>query len=360
VAVAKLPLPSTTVQVTVVVPVLNAAGALLVTLATEQLSVAIGVPKATLVTEQVLPEFNVIADGAIITGLTLSVTTTVCVAVALFPEASVTVQVTIVVPVKKVVGALLTTLATEQLSDVVGVPKLTLNATHPSFAVKATFVGAVIVGNSVSITVTVWLAVAKLPLPSTTVQITVVVPIGNVAGALFVTLATEQLSAVIGVPSTTPVAAHGALAGTVMFNGAEIVGNVASFTTTICVAVAMFPEASVTVHVTVVVPNKNNAGALLVTVATWQLSDVIGVPKATTAPEHPFVEVTSTFCGATSDGLIVSTTVTVWLAVAVLPAASVTVHVTVVKPSTKVVGALLVTLTTLQLSAVTGIPSTTL
>jgi hypothetical protein len=155
VAVAKLPLPSTTVQVTVVVPVLNAAGALLVTLATEQLSVAIGVPKATLVTEQVLPEFNVIADGAIITGLTLSVTTTVCVAVALFPEASVTVQVTIVVPVKKVVGALLTTLATEQLSDVVGVPKLTLNATHPSFAVKATFVGAVIVGNSVSTTVTV-------------------------------------------------------------------------------------------------------------------------------------------------------------------------------------------------------------
>ena len=44
-----------------------------------------------------------------------------------------------------------------------------------------------------------------LPFASVTVHNTFVVPIGNVAGALFVTLATEQLSPVAGVPNDTAV-----------------------------------------------------------------------------------------------------------------------------------------------------------
>ena len=73
----------------------------------------------------------------------------------MFPLLSVTVQVTSVVPIKNVVGALLVTLATVQLSAVTGVPKFTLKATHPLFAFTVTSVGALIVGLDKSFTVTV-------------------------------------------------------------------------------------------------------------------------------------------------------------------------------------------------------------
>ena len=59
-----------------------------------------------------------------------------------------------------------------------------------------------------------------------------------------------------------------------------------SFTFTICVQVAILPEPSVTVHVTVVLPNGKLAGALLVTLATVQLSAVTGVPKLTPLAVH--------------------------------------------------------------------------
>ncbi len=47
------------------------------------------------------------------------------------------------------------------------------------------------------------LHVAEFPVGSVTVQVTFVVPNGKTAGALFVTLSTEQLSAVTGIPSAT-------------------------------------------------------------------------------------------------------------------------------------------------------------
>ena len=51
-------------------------------------------------------------------------------------------------------------------------------------------------------------------------------PKPNVAGALFVTEAIEQLSEVTGAPKTTPVAEHRVKsAGTVTFVGQAIVGN---------------------------------------------------------------------------------------------------------------------------------------
>ena len=49
---------------------------------------------------------------------------------------------------------------------------------------------------------------AVFPLPSVTVQVTVVVPNGNKAGASFVTLATVQLSLVMGGVKITPEAVH--------------------------------------------------------------------------------------------------------------------------------------------------------
>ena len=68
-----------------------------------------------------------------------------------------------------------------------------------------------------------------------------------------VTEATEQLSEVVGAIKTRPVAVQPVLVvaetGTVL-----IVGLVVSVTETTCVAVALFPEPSVTVQVTVVFP----------------------------------------------------------------------------------------------------------
>ena len=79
-------------------------------------------------------------------------------------------------------------------------------------------------------------------------------PNGNTDGALFVTEATEQLSAVMAVPKTTPVAVQPELVFTVTFAGAVIVGKIKSTTVTMAVLVAEFPCTSVTVKVTVFAP----------------------------------------------------------------------------------------------------------
>ena len=107
-----------------------------------------------------------------------------------------------------------------------------------------------------SVTVTICVALAVLPDPSVTVQVTVVLPSGNVAGALLVTLATEQLSAVVAVPRATPDAVHiPASELTLTAAGAVIVGFWLSVTVTICVASsAALPLLSDTFHLIVVVP----------------------------------------------------------------------------------------------------------
>src|SRR5436309_6102895 len=140
-----------------------------------------------------------------------------------------------------------------------------------------------------------------------------------------------------------------------------MVGFWVSLTVTSWLAVAVLPLASATVQVTAVAPAGNWVGALLVTLATAQLSAVFGAPIATFVPSHwPGSLLTTTAAGALMVGFWVSLTVTSWLAVAVLPLASVTVQVTVVAPVAKWVGALLVTLAPAQLSAVLGVPSATL
>jgi hypothetical protein len=61
------------------------------------------------------------------------------------------------------------------------------------------------VGDTLSIIFTFCVQVAVLPEASVAVQITLVIPFGNIEGALFVTLAIEQLSEETGVPKFTPV-----------------------------------------------------------------------------------------------------------------------------------------------------------
>jgi len=88
--------------------------------------------------------------------------------VAVLPDPSVTVQVTVVLPNGKAAGALLVTEATEQLSAVVGVPKTTLVDVQLTLVVPEAAAGAVIVGLILSITVTVYEQLAKLPAASST------------------------------------------------------------------------------------------------------------------------------------------------------------------------------------------------
>ena len=72
-----------------------------------------------------------------------------------------------------------------------------------------------------------------LPAASTTVQVTVVTPIGKVAGALHDTDATAQLSAVTGVPSATVAKQSPASVVAVMFEGQAMLGAWLSDTVTV-------------------------------------------------------------------------------------------------------------------------------
>src|ERR1043166_4852697 len=135
--------------------------------------------------------------------------------------------------------------------------------------------------------ITVCWQLLLLPWTSTTVQVTVLVPTGKLAGALLVTLATPQLSAVAGVPRVTPAALHSPmLAFAVTVPGQVMLGASVSSTVTDWVQVLLLPLRSVTVQVTSVVPTGKLVGALLVTLATAQLSDVTGSPSATPLAKH--------------------------------------------------------------------------
>src|SRR5260370_6116275 len=112
---------------------------------------------------------------------------------------------------------------------------------------------------------------------------------------------------------------------------------------------------------TVLVPTGKIAGALLVTVTEPQLSATVGLPRATlVAPHIPGEAKTVTSAGHEIVGGWLSVTITSCEQGAVLLLPSVTVQITVLVPTGKNGGALLVTVTTLQLSATVGVPSPTL
>lgn len=83
-------------------------------------------------------------------GGVLSVTVTVCWQVAELPLESVTVQVTMVVPSRKVAGALFVAGFTPQLSEVIGVPSAKPVASQLLSAKTANEAGQTMVGSKVS------------------------------------------------------------------------------------------------------------------------------------------------------------------------------------------------------------------
>ena len=204
------------------------------------------------------------------------------------------------------------------------------------FALTVTSEGAVIVGFSVSSTVTVKLAVATFPAASVAVYVTVVVPNPNTSPELcvLVKVTAVQLSLAAGAVQVTAASHVPASLPTVMLEGiAAITGSVLSTTVIVCVAVAVFPAASVAVHVTTVAPNGKAESPSFVTVTVVQLSLAIGFPRFEITASQLLSAFTVISAGATIVGFVLSSTVTFCVALAVLPALSVTVHVTTVVPN---------------------------
>jgi len=83
-----------------------------------------------------------------------------------------------------------------------------------------------------------------------------------------------------------------------------------SITVTVCVHVAVLPEPSRTVHVTIVLPNGYISKPLFVTDATLQLSPVTGTPNVTPVDVHPVLVYAVTFAGQVIVGFTLSVTVT--------------------------------------------------
>src|SRR5713226_2716887 len=191
-------------------------------------------------------------------------------------------------------------------------------------------------GGVVSWTTTVAEAVPVLPAASVAEQVMVVLPSGKVlpeAGAhvgvsepdtASVAVAAYAIAAPLG-----PVASTGLMAGTVT------TGAVVSWTTTVAMAEPTLP--AVAVQVMAVLPSAKvlpEEGEQLGVSEPDTVSAAVAV-KLTKAPLGP---VASTTLGAVmvTTGDVVSVTVTVKLAFAALPCASVAVQATVVRPRGKV------------------------
>ena len=115
-----------------------------------------------------------------------------------------------------------------------------------------------------------------------------------------------------------------------------ITGGCVSTTVTLKLHVAVLPDPSVAVAITVVVPFGNGVpdAGLETTVTPGQLSIAVTV-KFTTAEHCPVVAGTVILVGHITVGFCVSLTVTVNEQLAGLPAASATVQLTVVVPFEK-------------------------
>ena len=176
-----LPASSVAVQVTVVSPSLNASGASFSIVTWLTTSVAIGNDNETvLLSDEVASAIN--SSGCTRDGAVVSIMVTFWVAVEIFPEESVAVQVTMVSPSGNDSGESLVTVDTSTRSD----DSALLNDTTLVSNEVASCVmsdGAVMVGIVVSCMITFWVAVDVLPDLSVAVQVTVVSPRENWDGA---------------------------------------------------------------------------------------------------------------------------------------------------------------------------------
>ena len=201
-----LPLVSVAVQVTVFMPLAKALPLAGVQLAVtpEQLSVAVAA-KFTIRLHWPGAVFVTIFAGQVTTGASLSLTVTVKLQLVEFPNASVAVQLTAVIPLAKAlpfVGVQLTVTPGQLSVAVAAKPTIWLH--WPGAVFVARFAGQVIVGASVSLTRTVKVQVAVLPEAPVAVQVTVLVPLAKTLPlvGLQLTLTPAQLSVAVAVKLT--------------------------------------------------------------------------------------------------------------------------------------------------------------
>ena len=190
-------------------------------------------------------------------------------------------------------------------------------------------------GASRSTTVTVNDPVATLPAASVAVQVTVVVPIGKVepeAGTQ-TTFTARLLSVPVTTKVTTALLEPGA-AGTMRLGGSSSTGRSRSMTVTSKLVVAVLPEASVAVQVTVVVPmgKREPEAGVQRTLTAEQLSVAVGT-KVTTAESRPASAFTEMLPGPRMTGSWRSWTVTVKELVALFWEASMATQITVLVPT---------------------------
>src|SRR4029079_587700 len=286
---------------------------------------AVGVPKLG-----VKGHSMVAATGTEVnTGAVLSVTVIVCDAVAVLPHASVAINVLVrVYSLAQVPGAeasLLVMLTVPHASLAVGVPNDGVSG-HSMVAATGTEVNT---GAVLSVTVIVCDAVAVLPHASVAINVLVrVYSLAQVPGALAsveVIDTVPHASLAVGVPNDG-VSGHSMVAAT----GMEVnTGAVLSVTVIVCDAVAVLPHASVAINVLVRVYSLAQVPGALASVEVIDTvphaSLAVGVPNDGVSG-HSMVAATGT---EVNTGAVLSVTVIVCDAVAVLPHASVAINVLV-------------------------------
>ncbi|MCG3150537.1 MAG: hypothetical protein PCFJNLEI_04023 [Verrucomicrobiae bacterium] len=325
-----LPASSVTVLVTMLVPLakVEPLGGTLTTVAPGQLSPTVGAkvigsethwPGAVLVT---------MFAGQAIVGASRSSTVTVKLQEFVLPAASVTVLVTMLVPLAKVepLGGTLTTVAPGQLSPTVGANVIGAETHWPGAVLVTMFAGQAIVGASRSTTVTVKLQVLVLLLASTTWNVFVVTPTGKVLPlgrpAICVVVAVGQSGVTTGAVKLTTALHWPAALVAIRLPGQTMAGGLTRSMTTVCTWVAMLPVRSAYVHVTRKVPGRlKEVGSVVAPVISpAQASVAVGVVRVT---EHALVRLGS---GETSGaGADVSRVTTVRATELVAPLMSTTV-----------------------------------
>ena len=227
-------------------------------------------------------------DGHATVGACVSwiVTVNVHVVSGLFADESLAVHDTVVTPTGNVEpdAGEHVTVTPGQLSVPTGVVYVTSREHCPDVFGCTMFAGHVTDGASLStiVTVNVHVPSGLFAEPSDAVHVTVVTPTGNVepdAGTQLTVTTPGQLSVPVGVTYVTTLEHWPAVFPCVMFAGHVTVGACVSCTVTVNEHDPVFAEASVAVHVTVVVPTANvepDAGTHD-TVAPGQLSEAVGV-----------------------------------------------------------------------------------
>jgi len=185
-----------------------------------------------------------------------------------------------------------------------------------------------------SFTVTLKTQLAVLPLASIAVQVMGVVPRANRVpdGGTHAVVAPGQLSLVVATKLTIA-SQRPASVFVTMFAGHTAMGSSPSCTVTVKLHRLVFPLASVAVQFTAVTPLINVApeGGAQITVVPLQLSVALAA-NVTTASQRPTAVLVAIFAGQLATGGWLSFTVTLKTHDAVLPLASVAVHVTGVVP----------------------------